>query len=61
MVLVWNLFFSALTKTHFVVASVLNPISVLIKISPFPGVKEIENCLKSFAHAEENNRKALKD
>lgn len=48
-------------KTHFVVASVLNPISVSIKISPFPGGKEIENCLKFFAHAEENNSKALKD
>lgn len=48
-------------KTHFVVASVLNPISVPIKLSPFPGGKEIENCLKFFAHAEENNPKALKD
>jgi len=62
-VLVWNLFFSALKKTYFVVASVLNPVSVSIKISPFPewGGGGIENCLKSFTHAEENNPKALKD
>lgn len=61
-VLVRNLFFSALLKTHFVVATVLNPISVSIKIRPFPREGEKNRKLSQIFHScRRKQPKALKD